>query len=352
MELLQRVPTTLVFLAALTLIAECALVGGVFDALSHVMARLGAGRVWATWLVFCLSCALVTTFLSLDTTAVLMTTIGVRLTRWLTVHPLVFALPALWLANITSLWLPASNLTNLMARSARAGLPTAQFVALMWPVALVATVIPVAAGFAIFRQHLLRGTAVLESHPRRGLDRFGFLMAALLALTCAGIVLIEPWVAASAGAAMMVALVWWRRPHLRREVSFPWRGLALTSTLFAAVAAVQATGALDPMTTALSQASPGTLLVGAGLAANGVNNLPAYLALEPAATSPDRLAALLVGVNVLSGLTWWGSVATLLWRERLRRFGVQVSLSGHLKTTGIVTLISAVAAWVTLWLAT
>ena len=56
----------------------------------------------------------------------------------------------------------------------------------------------------------------------------------------------------------------------------------------------------------------------AGLANVG-NNLPAYLALEPAAHDATRVLALLIGVNVASGLTWWGSVATLLWRERLRR---------------------------------
>ncbi len=37
--------------------------------------------------------------------------------------------------------------------------------------------------------------------------------------------------------------------------------------------------------------------LGAG-AANAVNNLPAYLALEPVAGSPARLAALLIGVNL------------------------------------------------------
>src|SRR5215203_2437938 len=51
--------------------------------------------------------------------------------------------------------------------------------------------------------------------------------------------------------------------------------------------------------------------------------LPAYLVMEPhAATGDDvRLLALLVGTNVGPMVLLWGSLATLLWRERLRAPG-------------------------------
>lgn len=58
--------------------------------------------------------------------------------------------------------------------------------------------------------------------------------------------------------------------------------------------------------------------------ANVVNNLPAYLALESAAGSPVRLAALLIGVNAGPLITPWASLATLLWHERLHAVGVDV----------------------------
>ena len=65
-------------------------------------------------------------------------------------------------------------------------------------------------------------------------------------------------------------------------------------------------------------------LVGAA-GSNLVNNLPAYLALEPVADgSGERLMALLVGVNAGSIVTVWGSLATLLWRDRCRRAGLTV----------------------------
>ena len=64
--------------------------------------------------------------------------------------------------------------------------------------------------------------------------------------------------------------------------------------------------------------------VGAG-AANVVNNLPAYLALEPTAVAaPVRLMALLIGVNAGPLVTPWGSLATLLWLQRCRSAGVTI----------------------------
>ena len=62
------------------------------------------------------------------------------------------------------------------------------------------------------------------------------------------------------------------------------------------------------------------------MASNLVNNLPAYLAVEPAvAATPQRLLALLVGTNAGTLVTVWGSLATLLWRERCHARDVQVS---------------------------
>ncbi|GEB95422.1 hypothetical protein [Microbacterium lacticum] len=58
------------------------------------------------------------------------------------------------------------------------------------------------------------------------------------------------------------------------------------------------------------------------LGANTINNLPAYLALEPVGDSPARLAALLVGVNAGPLVTPWASLATILWHERLRGVGI------------------------------
>jgi arsenical pump membrane protein len=75
--------------------------------------------------------------------------------------------------------------------------------------------------------------------------------------------------------------------------------------------------ALGPAPGALRTAAAGAVL------ANGVNNLPAFLALERVV--PDRaLPALLLGVDVGPLVLPWASLATLLWADRCRAAGVAV----------------------------
>ncbi len=80
------------------------------------------------------------------------------------------------------------------------------------------------------------------------------------------------------------------------------------------------------------------------LTSNGINNLPAYLALEPTVTdSPTRLAALLIGVNAGPIITMWGSVATLLWASRCRSAGLTVDV-GRIARTGVLCAVAVVVA--------
>ena len=107
----------------------------------------------------------------------------------------------------------------------------------------------------------------------------------------------------------------------------PWRPLMLTSGLFMVVEALHANGLTQFLAgiAGTGESLPALLqLAGLGAgAANAVNNLPAYLALEPVGGSPARLAALLIGVNLGPLVTPWASLATLLWHERLRTLNVR-----------------------------
>lgn len=92
----------------------------------------------------------------------------------------------------------------------------------------------------------------------------------------------------------------------------------------------------------------GDLLQLAGVAtvlANATNNLPTYLALEPFAAEPARAAALLVAVNVGPVVLIWGSLANLLWRDRCRVRGLEVS-SRRFALEGLLVMPTAVAAGV------
>jgi arsenical pump membrane protein len=83
-----------------------------------------------------------------------------------------------------------------------------------------------------------------------------------------------------------------------------------------------------------------------------INNLPAYLALEPVAgTSPDRLLALLVGTNVGPLITLWASLATLLWRDRCRARGLRIPplrfAAAGLVAVPLLLISTTAAVWLT-----
>ncbi|MFM6849135.1 MAG: arsenic transporter, partial [Terrabacter sp.] len=120
-------------------------------------------------------------------------------------------------------------------------------------------------------------------------------------------------------------------PSLLRDVRPPW----LMAGAFVLVAGLlrlaQADGLLDWLGPAVGTGTrPLDLLHLSGtsaLAANAVNNLPAYLVVEPsAADDVRRLVATLVGVNAGALVTPWASLATLLWLQRCRSAGLEVPL--------------------------
>ena len=83
-------------------------------------------------------------------------------------------------------------------------------------------------------------------------------------------------------------------------------------------------GGTAALTGTLAGAHPGVVAAAGAATANAVNNIPAYLLLEPAAGDAASAMALLVGVNAGSVVTPWASLATLLWADQLRRAGADV----------------------------
>jgi len=112
---LVRILPVVGFLLAITLVAELSERAGVFDVVGHWVATHGHHRTWLAWLLFAGFAVVCTVFLSLDTTAVLLTPVALALARQIGVRPRPFALTTLWVANTGSLLLPVSNLTNLLA---------------------------------------------------------------------------------------------------------------------------------------------------------------------------------------------------------------------------------------------
>lgn len=320
-ELAERVGPILLFLVAITVVAEMCAAAGLFDAAASWAVLLARGSRLRLWGLVVLLACVCTIVLSLDTTAVLVTPVVLTLARRTGSRPLPFALTVLALANTASLLLPVSNLTNLLAAHRYARLePGTSYTATMWLPALV--VIAVTVLYLLMAHHRdLRGTFE-ASAPTAERDPVLLPLAALVtvALGVCFAVGLPVAVVALGGAGVLLTVTLVRRRDLVAPVGelVPWRTVLVVASLFVAVEAWQVHGLGDLLARfAGTGTGTGDLLqvAGAGaVAANAVNNLPAYLALEPAAAGdPARLAALLVGVDAGPLVTPWASVATVLW---------------------------------------
>lgn len=332
LEIADRVWPILLFVVAVTIVAELAAASGVFDVVAARLARWSRGRVIVLWLLIVALAVVVTAFLSLDTTAVLLTPVVVAVARANGLPPMPFAFATVWLANTASLFLPVSNLTNLLAAHrlgtlGAAGDPAA-FLGLLGPSALVAVLATLLLLWLLHRRDL-RGSFTIGPEPRVTdpvlLRLSGIVLVVMMPLLVSGI---PPWMPALGAAIVLTAVFARRSPRTLHVNLIPWQLVVFASGLFLAVGALESWGS-----TSVIAAATGTgedllslwQLAGVGaLTANAVNNLPAYLALEPVADSPVRLAALLIGVGAGPLITPWASLATLLWHERLHAVGVEV----------------------------
>lgn len=347
-HLWDRVWPILLFVTAITVVAELAAAAGVFTALARQVARGGRGRAWLLWLLVVAVAAISTVFLSLDTTAVLLTPVVVVLARQVGLNPLPFALTTVWMANTGSLLLPISNLTNLLAQQAMGDPPPAQFVALMWAAALVAMALPMAVVFLLSRRSLL---ARYEPAARgRSSDPvlFWTTVAVLIVLIPLLVSGIPVWMPSTAAALVLAVAFLARQRTAVRLGLVPWRLLLFAAALFLFVAALQSAGLGAVLGRIAGQGeSPLALLrlsLTGMLSANAVDNLPAYLALEPVAGSPVRLAALLIGVNVGPLITPWASLATLLWHQRLTAMDAGIPWRRYILLGAVVAPVTVVAS--------
>lgn len=324
----DRVWPILLFVIAVTIVAELAATAGVFDIAAFGLARLGRGRTWVLWVLVVLLAVVATAFLSLDTTAVLLTPVVVAVARAHRLDPLPFAFTTVVLANTASLVLPVSNLTNLLAVERLGFADPMAFLALLGPSALVAIAVSVLLLFVVHRRSLAGSYSPAPApriEDRRLLVVAGVVVLVLMPFLVSGL---PPWIPAVIAAAVLIAVFAWRSPRTLRVRLVPWQLVVFASGLFLAVGAIEVLGSQRVVETiAGSGGSIWSLLQFAGvgmLGANVMNNLPAYLALEAAGNTPERLGALLIGVNAGPLITPWASLATLLWHQRLHAVGIDV----------------------------
>lgn len=360
--LVDRVAPILMFVVAMTVVTELASEAGVFLWTARRLRHWGRGRSIVLWLLLAAFAALSTVFLSLDTTAVLLTPVVVSVSRQAGLPALPFALTTVWLANTASLLLPISNLTNLLAQHSLGGISPAGFAALMWAPSLAAIAVPLVFIGIVFRRDLRKRYAripvrrirpdqaggagsVSAATDRVLLGTSALVLALLLPALVSGV---PVWIPAVVAAVVLAVVFARRRPQVLRISMIPWSLLLFASGLFLVMDTIRHLGApvLLGQLAGQGQGAADLLRLAATGAAgsNLLNNLPAYLLAEPLADSPQRMAALLIGVNAGALITPWASLATLLWHERLVRMRVLITWKGYAIFGLIVAPLTVLAA--------
>jgi arsenical pump membrane protein len=263
---------------------------------------------------------------------------------------------AVWLANTASLLLPVSNLTNLLAVN-RLHLSAASFAAKMWLPAIASIAVTAVVLSIAYRRDLRGHYAVPGTFDIA--DRVSFRVSATVCVVIAPFFVIglPVWLPASVAAVVLLVLFLFRQPRRVRMSLLPWRLVVLVQGLFLFVATLGAHG-LDRLlgdAAGHSNSALGVLRtagVGAG-ASNLANNLPSYLALERVTDGRQhQLLGLLLGTNVGPLVLLWGSLATLLWRERCKARDVEISAWQFARVGLVGVPVLLLASWGALLLTT
>jgi arsenical pump membrane protein len=353
----RQVAPTVAFLVVVLLLADLADREGLFTWAAALTARRAGRSARSLFGQVTLLAAVVTAVLSLDATVVLLTPVVVATAQRMRVPVAPHGYVVGHLANSASLLLPVSNLTNLLAVSAT-GLSFAHFAGLMAMPQVVVVGLEYLLVRALFRAQLRQPVDVpvhdRPATPRLALAVVGVTVAGFGVASLLGVAPVWPAVAGVVVlATRQLAAHRVRVRDLLVAANLPFGAFVLGLAVL--VLALQVHGLEDLLTGLLPDGDglPALLAVAgiAALLANLVNNLPATLALLPAAAAggmPTVLAVLL-GVNLGPNLTYAGSLANLLWRRVL---GVHAPGTVHFSAVGLVTVpLTLAAAGVALWAA-
>jgi arsenical pump membrane protein len=335
-----------VLVAALLLIGRFAGEDGLFDAAASRLGRLPGSSL--ALLLACYGLVLVVTaLLNLDTSVVFLTPVllATARRRQLALGPFLYG--SVFMANASSLFLPGSNLTNLLVLSGHHTSGAAFFLR-MWPAALAAPAVTAAGLLAIHRRSLRSGASGVggagsEAGRGRGSGaggepggsgdraeavglveiRVGVGLLGALAAAALIVALPDP---ALPVLAVAIALLAWRSLRERRLPQAALRSVGLPSLLglFAIAVALGLLARSGLLSFgAVRSAGPAATAGVAALASVALNNLPAAVLLS--AHSQLQPGALLLGLNLGPNLAATGSLAVLLWWRAASAVGVTPS---------------------------
>jgi arsenical pump membrane protein len=310
---------------------------GIFAAAGHQLARVSRSGV-RLFLGAALMIAVVTAFLNLDTSVAFLTPVLIYTARSRGEGEAALLYGCLLLSNAGSLFLPGSNLTNLIVLG-HFRISGGEFLAHMWAPALAALAVT-AAVVGLFERRGLRVRAqdpIPSDRPTVGLG-----LTAVVAVTVLVVVLPSP--------ALPVALVGLAAAGLRlvqgRERPGHVVEIVGVPVLIGLFGVAVALGTLGRVWSGPEQLLAhfdiwGSALIGA-TGAVLVNNLPAASLL--AARAPRHPFALLIGLNLGPNLFATGSLAWVLWWRTARSAGARPSVATACRMGLVAVPLSMAAA--------
>ena len=330
-----------VLVSGLLLVGLVAEHDGLFRAAGSQLARM-ARHGFALFIGATLLIVAVTATLNLDTSVVFLTPILIAATRQGLggERPLLYG--SLLLANASSLFLPGSNLTNLIVFSHQP-LSGRAFLALMWPAAVVAPIVT-AGVVGVWARRDFAGPRT----PAPRIDGPSFplgLGVGVVAVPAAVVLVVALRSPALPVFALGVLVSLIRLVQRRVSARRVWNvlGAPVLVGLFGITIGLGTVGrAWSGPTTLLSHASGAGAAVIAAVCSVLLNNLPAASLL--AARHPHHAAQLLVGLNLGPNLFVSGSLAWFLWLRVARSSGAKPTVRQAARLGAIVVPLSMAAA--------
>jgi arsenical pump membrane protein len=354
------------FLIGMMLLSEIARREGLFDWVAACAVNHAAGSPKRLFLLIYGVGVVVTTVLSNDAAAVVLTPAVFAAAKKAKANPLPYLFICAFIANAASFVLPISNPANLVLygdHTPPLGAWLARF-ALPSLASILATY-----GVLRWSQNAALSGSTKAAAEQPKLSGGGWTALTGLGLTAAALLIVsaldQPLGAPTCilgGLTTVVVLIRDRAPPGPVLKGVSWSVLPLVAGLFVIVEGLDRSGLTRALASLLhagvaasaARAAATSALVTA-LLTNMTNNLPAGLMASAAlnqAHAPQKVVdALLIGVDLGPNLSITGSLATILWLTAIRREGEQVGFWRFLKLGALVmppALVLAIAVRIVL----
>ncbi|GGE41665.1 arsenite efflux membrane protein ArsB [Pedobacter psychrotolerans] len=354
------------FLTGMMLLAETARAEKLFDWLAAHATLMAKGSPSRLFLLIYLVGIAVTTLLSNDAAAVVLTpAVAAAVSAAKVEKPLPYLLICAFIANAASFVLPISNPANLVIYGSH--MPSLY----QWlSTYLIPSICAITVTYLVlyFTQrsafsHQIRTDIQLPKLSSGGRTALlGIGMTAIVLLVASGLNMDLGLPTAITGIlTTIIVMINVKKSPVTVIKGVSWAVLPLVAGLFVIVEALNKTGMIQNLTALLNKgiaesATGAVWLSGifTAFACNLMNNLPAGLIAGNVLNqghSPEMVkSAVLIGIDLGPNLSITGSLATILWLVALRREGLDVSAWKFLKLGALVMTLALIAALASLWI--